>query len=209
MRIIIGSYRGPTHITRCLSSLRYHVKEQAIPITIIDDSPQAELTTHLPERGFRIVPTGGWGFANTMKVACRLMAEYDDDYCVFWEEDFVLKEDISFRQMARHLNHNPDLAQVALVRQPVYAAEKEAGSVLAFIKAQSETEVRGGVLVQDYVFTTNPAIWRRAAWEHGWPMGTDSEARKTRQLVRKGYRFGYLVGQQVEHIGEEKEGHGY
>jgi hypothetical protein len=226
MKILIGTYRQDIAIMeRCLDSLRRHVRDfETHKLIFIDDSPgrdeNAEWAKYIEPLGkhvWRAADLQPWGFAGAMLTATRYMNFWhttvgSDDYFVWWEEDFTLDRDVDFRDLAQVLQSDTRISQLALARQPLYEPEIEAGGVPQYLGAiEQATFLYPPIMVQDKVFTTNPAVWAPSAYVDEWPVTPGSEAAKTMELRVDGLSFGFWdEGKQyVTHHGELKQGQGY
>lgn len=132
---------------------------------------------------------------------------------VFWlEDDFTFNGPVDLGAMQALMESNPNLAQLALLRQPWYPHEMEAGGLFA-AKPGTYTQCDGYVEHQDH-WTCNPMLVRRellAAFE--WPKGLGSEKRFGDEVYSTGLSTG-ILGRledppQVEHIGVDQAGTGY
>jgi hypothetical protein len=155
---------------------------------------------------------GPHGFGNAIRNAWTHM---DDDYIIHWEEDFVLKEEVSVDLLKEILETSPELSQVALKRQPWNEIEKAAGG---FIEADPDSfteEIKLGYVITKHqkFFTTNPSVYGRKIVELGWPDEEHSEG-KFGFKVRDAGLWGSFLGAKfdppkVEHIGYDRTGIGY
>jgi hypothetical protein len=233
MKVIIGSYRGPRLVTRAIESLRQNVSG-ITSIDIVDDSGVAEWAAHyrrmriLPDEfGIHsyamqpdviakrtIVPTvfelKRRGYNQAMRAVTRIA---EREKFLFWEEDFVATGPIDLNHMGAILYGRPYLAQLALIRNAVYPNEIAAGGMLPGLVQRLTPDVvnlrlNNGILEQTGVFTCNPAVWQAGIANEGWPLGKWSEERMTVKLRNKGYKFGFLPGERVEHDGV-RSGFGY
>lgn len=135
------------------------------------------------------------------------------------EDDFVLERPVSVKRMVDALELVPDVAQVALLRQPVHPAEVAAGGVMKmWPSAFEEVLLTTGdhpwsISKHDLFFTTNPSVYRRALSCVPWPDAPGSEAKFTEKLRGLGFSFAYLGSPAdeplVHHIGDERTGSGY
>lgn len=211
MRLVVGGYRGRTHIDTCMTSIAKHVTG-IDDIILIDDSNNPEHAEHW-SRYSTVIEGRGKGYANTMHLACTVMT---GEYALFFEEDFVFTEDVNLADLTAILDAEPDLAQIALLRDPYY--DYEADGVLAGLEVCRQRlaqvgkhrviEDRGDHISQTLVFTTNPSVWRRDAWLDGWPQCPNSEREKSTQLRQQGWTFGWMKNQTLLHTGQH-EGIGY
>jgi hypothetical protein len=108
------------------------------------------------------------------------------------------------------LRSQPQLAQMALLRDPCYQDEKETGGILgwpmpAFTFRESWFEHR-------QFFTLNPSLFRRSLTERTWPSGKHSETLFGKSLFNdKDLRVAFWgQGEEwIRHIGEIRAGTGY
>lgn len=146
------------------------------------------------------------------------------DY-VFWlEHDFRFRRPVDLTQMAAVLRENPDLAQMALLRQAVNDAEKAAGGLVESRPGEFKAEhsivsapAEGFTWGVDWLshrsfFTTNPSLMRSGFMAtHPFEGGqAECEGLYGLALLDLGYRFGFWgSGEEwVEHVGV-RDGFGY
>lgn len=192
-------------------------------ILIFDDSADEEysdwLVDHFDHLGHLVCSAvERKGFAGAYRAAWqRLSADVTlPDWCFFLEDDFLFNRPVDIQDMIDVLESRPYLKQMALRRQPWNAQEKAAGGVVEHRKREF-TEVTDGPhtwLEHRCFFTCNPSIYRRSLTSMGWPQGSRSEWRLTKQLLQKrDTRFGYwgdfASGEHVHHIGVQRNGTGY
>lgn len=165
------------------------------------------------------------GFGGAIRAAwARLRTASTADFVFHLEADFTFNCRVDLGELATVLTDRPQLAQMALLRQPWNAEERAAGSLLARHPEayRPAGDGHGRVWLEHRLFwTTNPSLYRREACDLDWPDGPQSEGRFTLQLLQHGLgdvagdqlRFGYWGrledGPAVQHIGEERAGHGY
>jgi len=170
--------------------------------------------------------TGGFGFCGATRLAWDHAVrpshdplDVDHDY-VFWlEHDFEIIRPVDLGPLARQLDHDPSLAQMALMRDAVNEVERAAGGL--FESRPGQYELRWSQDPEDQVgtiwtdplapdgapkalyrtdvwhahrsyFTTNPSLMRRSFMEREpWPdYESECEGRFGIDLARKGYRYG-------------------
>lgn len=134
---------------------------------------------------------------------------------IFWlEDDFVFTRNVNLEDLAYTMECEPQVAQMALYRQPVNDEEKAAGGFLK--QHPEEYERKGGGAVAWFEtrrnWTTNPALFRREVCQYNWPDGPFCEGKfgfRIRELQPE-TTFGiWGAGEPwVEHIGV-REGTGY
>lgn len=110
----------------------------------------------------------------------------DDDieYVFHLEDDFIFPGPLPIREMLDALRSFPQLAQVALKRQPWSPQEQLAGNMLNLKPGLEEID---GLCVHDSLFTFNPCLYPREITRYG--AGLEQEL--TDKLVADGWRFGY------------------
>lgn len=238
MKLIIGSYRGPEMVDRCLDSVYEHL-HGVTQIVIVEDSGNDSWCDYYRNRSMRVkapltaetlfgldieiecISMDRFGYNAAMKVVCE---NAGGARFMFLEEDFVFTEDVDLNTMEYILTGAPHLAQLALLRGPHFDNEKllasakgigPEGAVLAGLQQRlpqtviDTQEISGfEVIVQDGTFTCNPSVWQLGVSSRGWPDGRWSEDRMRDQLLDKGYLFGFLPGVKVEHDGV-RSGFGY
>lgn len=171
------------------------------------------------------------GFGGAIRRAWQFLGHSSTaDYVFHLEDDFTFNRPVNLDHLTEVMQAVPELAQMALRRQPWNDAERAAGGVIeqhpdSYVR-QSTSAAAGGFhhwLRHDRFFTTNPCVYRRRvppAVRGGvredvntWPSGLESEGRYGIRLRQHGYSFGFWgVREQtpwVEHIGVERIGNGY
>lgn len=182
-----------------------------------DDDNQAWLEDRFPDFTVWQHDDGRQGFGGAIReVWRRLRSESDADYVFHLEDDFTFNRPVPLAGMANALDHHPDLAQLALLRQPWNAIERAAGGIVQSRPGDfQEVAVSNGTyLAHRAFFTTNPSLYAMdLVRDQDWPEGPDSEGRFTHQLLADEYRFGYWGtlsdGEWVRHNGTERNGTRY
>lgn len=158
------------------------------------------------------------GFGGAIRCGWQWLMEAEAiKYIYHLEEDFLHEEPIDIEAMLTILDDDEQLAQIALVRDPVAAHEHAAGGLIESRPCEfyQETVTIGPRwnpikeitwLSHTSFFTTNPCLYRtRLTHKYDWPIGTDSEARFGDRLIAEGYHFGFLGSfgdrPKVKHIG--------
>jgi hypothetical protein len=183
-------------------------------VTIVDDSGNdswveayEEYPIHTKEGHVilaKVIALPRQGYNKAMQVVCREGAFVDR--FLFWEEDFVLLEDLDLGLMDQLLHHRPYLAQLALMRGPWFEVEHQHGGLLEGLAARIgadnvQATLVNGVIEQIGTFTCNPSVWQKGIARQGWPAGQWSEDAFTRQLRNQGYKFGMSPRVFVTHDG--------
>lgn len=210
MQVVVLSNRGDRYVHDAIASLREHVAGWD-SLTVVDDSGDQMHRTLMRDRypaaTFTPVAASPAGYAHAMQAAFDTMA---GEFVLFWEEDFRAVADVDLTELVAHLDADPWLAQVALLRQPWFANEVAAGGVIEARERQGASFTRlDGLIRHIDHFTGNPSVLPSWVFQRPWPQVDWSEATFGRQLVRDGYGFAYLDrGVVVEHVGE-RTGWGY
>lgn len=178
-----------------------------------DPAHHAALVAEHAPKGWAVIGGGPRrGFGGAIANAWSWLLAFDDaEHVLHWEDDFVAIRPVPLAAMAARLDADPDLAQIALLRQPWSAEEKTAGGVLHHHGAENFTPL-DGVLEHRAYFTTNPCLYRRCLMARGWPGGPNSEGRFGIDLLADpNTHCGYWGhGEQwVEHLGTVRAGTGY
>lgn len=169
-----------------------------------------------PDITIEHVDTEHRGFTEQMLALWEQLRGVDVDHVLLWEADFLPTGPVPLDQMVDAMDADIDLAQVALVRQPWFANEHQAGGLLASLEAEGcRFTERDGYLEHTAGWTNNPCIFpRRLIDQHDWPDSAWSEAQFGRRLVRAGWHFAYYGHRdddpRVIHHGVRTEAsHGY
>lgn len=167
------------------------------------------------------------GFCGATRRLWEIAVERKRSEYVFWlEHDFVFLRDVDLAEMAVVLDNDPQMAQMALIRDPVNSVEVAAGGLVAsrpgeFLKASIGEVVNGEIqplvsyLEQRSYFTTNPSLMRREFMARNpWPHDEldQCEGRFGLSLVALGYHFGAWGdgSEWVAHMGiRDRLGFGY
>lgn len=224
----------PHVLQQTLASAAEHLHGPITERVIVDDSGsnerRAALATMYPD--YRVISWGERkGFAGTIAAAWRgiTMTPEADPFIFHLEDDFTFERDVDLDEMATVLQHRPELAQMALRRQPVNDVEIAAGGIVEQWPGEYEdkwqhlpidrTEVGPDTnlvawLEHRLFWTTNPSLYRSSTCALGWPEQPRSEAAFTAQLLEDpAVRFGYWGARSdqpwVRHIGARRAGTGY
>jgi len=159
------------------------------------EGPLALIVVEVDDREHRL------GFGGAIRHGWDLLRarREDFDYVFHLECDWRFDRPIDLAAMAGLLKGDPRLAQVALRRGPVNAAEWDTGGVVeAWPHMYDDAEYWGPetpdtscpYLDHGLYFTTNPSLYPRRLIERlDWPEGDRSEATFTTICLQAGLRF--------------------
>ena len=208
MLLVVGTYRKRAYVQRALTSIRRHVTG-VDRIVFVDDSGSAENAHWLTQFG-EVVETHATGYNAAMQAVCQVIGT---EPAMFVEEDFEFISPVDLNDMMTVLHEHPNLAQIALLRGPVFPIELKHGGLLEGLVARLGPEFVD-LRKEPYgwsqrgTWTMNPAVWRPGIAAEGWPVGDWSEDLMRDRLRDQGWRFGYLEGIKVRHDGK-RTGRGY
>lgn len=151
---------------------------------LVDDSGEElgfspdgfKFVKNLPRRGLAGAIQSGWDALNK-----------DIDYVFHLEDDFIFPDVVDIELMIELLEYEPELAQVALLRQPWSPEEQQAGGIYSIEPERFKQKY--GFVQQSHLFTFNPCLY---------PIGVARdyraglEAELTADLLADDWRFGYL-----------------
>ena len=210
-------------LRRTIASFEEQVSGPIIERFIYDDSGNPGvrklIQSWFPKWSLIQHPSGErQGFAGAVRTGWQAIREYSvADYIFHLEDDFTFNVPIDLEDFQGILKQRPDLAQLALLRQPWNAEEIAAGGVMQqhpdWYIPHLDGKGRSWV-EQDQFFTTNPSLYRRSLLEmFDWPEDSYSEGLFSSMLRQAGFRFGYWgeYGDPpaVTHIGAHRQGTGY
>lgn len=163
---------------------------------------------------------GEHGYWRAMRAVWALARHWHGiDKFLFLEDDFIFNEAVNLDDLAAVLDSHPHLVQIALLRQPWFGNEHEAGGLIEALEAQGQkfTERTDGDhwwIEHRACFTGNPSIIPRRTFERDWPEGAWSESRFGRLLFTDPAASGAYWGRRsdpprVEHIGHQRAGTDY
>lgn len=195
--LLIGDGRD-RYRSQALDSLVMNVDTRGMPVVEVDDRDH--------KLGFAGAVQHGW---------TRVLAETHAEWVLWLELDFTFNQRVPVQDILDVLTAHPQLTQMALLRQPVNAAERAAGGIVQQNPdAYTPREWRGHQWLESTrCFTTNPCIVPRWVLERGWPQRPESEGHFGIDLfgsdpaLRSAY---WGAGEEwVCHIGDERAGTGY
>lgn len=160
------------------------------------------------------------GFAGAIQAGWDTVPETGCGWVFHLEADFIFNAPVPLEQMIATVRRDPNLAQMALKRQPWNDREVAAGGLCEADPDEYTEHWRtlDGTLetwtTNRRSFTTNPCVYRASICERGWPQIKHSEGNFTHELMKDpAIRFG-LWGLKfgppwVTHIGDQRTGNGY
>lgn len=207
---LLSHGNSPT-IKASVESFAEHVSPRPTRLIAILDGPGT-----LPP----VEPLGSWtidesahseGFCAATRRAWTHGANSGCEFVFHLEADFLFLRRVDLTQLAAVLENTRELAQMALLRQPVNDAERIAGGLVESRPGQFEKQ-DGGWLKQRSFLTTNPSLMRTEFMHRNpWPNYHEyCEGRFGIDLIKFGYSFGMWGDGEpwVDHIGV-RDGHGY
>lgn len=211
-----------TCIKQAVGSLERQARGTITRRVIHDDSGDAEYQRFLHARygdTWEIISTPGRsGFGGAYRSAWVWLAANVAERFVFsTEDDFTYNLAVDLDQLARVLDTQPNLVQLALRRQAWSQAEVAAGGVIEqHPEAYADVfDAEGHAWLEHrQFFTTNPSLFRTALCCTGWPDVPRSEGILSHRLMAdSSVRFGFWGRRGdrpwVHHIGQHRKGTGY
>lgn len=214
--LLIMSHGRKNELTQAVNSIHSNLRGRIDKWVIHSDSTDPAFHDWLRQwwGGELIVNEGEHGFGNAIRNAWASLDK--DDYVIHWEEDFVLKEEVNADLLRWILNTSPELAQVALKRQPWNPQEIAAGGIIEQDPDSYTEEMKYGYVITKHrkFFTTNPCVYPWNVVDLGWPDEQYSEGTFGFKVWDAGLYSAYLGSKfdapKVEHIGYERgTGSGY
>lgn len=156
------------------------------------------------------------GFGGAINSAWDHLKEWDYnfDYVFHLEDDFTFNREIPLEAMAKALDDNPNVYQMALRRQAWNNEEKLAGGIIE--RWPDQFHQQEGFITHRLFFTTNPSLYRRSlidTWTY--PDVKDAEGHFTLNITSSNPNavFGYWGNKTdspwVEHLGVVRKGNRY
>jgi hypothetical protein len=211
--------RAP-HLNETIKTfLRWATPQPTALLAVVDGADST--VPAIPSRGTRgwhvhqnVIQEGFCGASARLWEAARQTVHDEGLTHVFWlENDFRFLRPVQLDLMANVLRQHPVVAQMALMRQPVNAAEVKAGSVLA--SRPDQFWHRQGWMEHTSFWTTNPSLIPAGVlYGYDWPDDGQGqcEGRFGLRLKADARTFGYWGNGDtwVEHLGtRDGTGKGY
>lgn len=208
--LVVMTHGRLNYLEQTIESINNNLVGRVDRRIIYSDSPDDGFNNKINNFGYEvIVNSGEHGFGNAIR---NMWANVTDDYIVHWEDDFTLNEKVNTDILAWVLRTSPELAQVALKRQPWNEEEHAAGGIVE-CDPDSYREIKrcGYTITQhDKFFTTNPCMYSKDTQALGWPEGEHSEGMFTFKM-RDNELYSSFFGRKystplVHHIGYDRAG---
>lgn len=174
--------------------------------SVVEHLPTFDQYIHVDDRehtlGFAGAIQAGWDQVQT-------------DWLVHWEADFVIDRPMPVDEIIAVLTGHQYLVQMALLRGPVNAAERQAGGIVQQHPHDYALREWEGWhwLEHRRFFTTNPCVYPRWVVERGWPQRDQSEGHFGIELFEEDQerRSAFWGNGEVwvDHIGDARAGKGY
>lgn len=210
------------YLEQSLASLNANVAyEHVVGRIVFSDWPiemRSEVAAIAEAAGFYVVSgEGNTGFTAAMRRLWHYMGSrrWPYDFAFVTEDDFTFERAVPVAAMMRALYERHHLLQMALLRDPFYQAERDAGGILGHPADEFTpvTEHGHSWLEHRRFFTLNPTLVRRSIFSRPWPQAQHSEAVFGRQAFGADqYAKAGLWGSGetwVRHLGEVRAGAGY
>lgn len=153
------------------------------------------------------------GMAGAVEKAWKWALDIGAHFLFHCEEDFVFHHRVPIRAMRRVLETNPQLAQIALKRQPWSPAEVDAGGFMELnVDAYRQCD---WFVEHDLLFTLNPCLIPRRTLELVWSTSHPEGAERaiTEACADKGLSFAYYGNVEdpplCEHVGTQRATEGW
>lgn len=184
---------------------------------IHDDSGDEDYYDWLKKFNYEISSTKRVGFTGAMTSAWEKLKEDSNEWTFHLEEDFTIVDDIYIDNMIDVMNHDNDIKQMVLLRQPLAGRELKKRGIIASHPERYEDKTDG---VNHWVehrvgFSCNPCLYRKSlVYEHPWPSMPHSEREYGRTLfkdlnAKSAYWGKSTDAPKVKHIGENRTGFNY
>jgi hypothetical protein len=209
-------------IAKTIPSITEHLTGYGDTV-IVDDSGDPHyrewLVARFPDVLVTAVGPQAMGYWRAMRVVWAIARDSDSDLIAFWEDDFLLTEDVDITCLERVLTEHPHLTQIALVRQPWWPNEHIHGGLIPALEDQGQefvehTDGKHWWIEHRACFTGNPSLIPARTFAHDWPEGSWSESRFGHHLFADPNARGAYWGRRsdpprVEHIGHQRVGTNY
>jgi hypothetical protein len=207
------------YLRTALASLTGNVSGPIVQRVLYSDWPdelRPEVEAVATEFGFYVAGNGGpHGYTGMRKRMWTYLSRRAQGSLIFAaEDDFTYERPVDLEPMTRTLLDNPNLTQLALLRDAAYQSERDRGGILGW---PADTFTSGGVngmrwLEHRNFWTANPSLFRKSLTVRPWPHGSSSERLFSESIFRDRAARSAFWGQGepwIRHIGEVRAGSGY
>lgn len=177
---VLTSPRSGDCLARTLASFETHVSPRPVELYAYADGNVTIPPLYDGNVPWDVLTTRRQGgFCRAVRELWRHVGQRAESSWVFWlEDDFTFNRTIDLRALANTMEWEPQVAQMALYRDPVNPDEVQAGGYIA--QHPEEYTSRGGGSVRWFEtrrnWTTNPALFRRRMCvEYEWPSEAECE----------------------------------
>lgn len=159
--LIVTTNGRQEYISRTIDSWRELINDNVNKKVIIDDSGDPSYRRWLAEtfEDFEVFPLGEerTGYKTLLKTwSCDL--DFDSEYVLVLEDDFLLLENINVEYILNVLDQNPDMLQMTLKRQAWSQGEIAAGGLVEALYDGQNFIQSDGWFKHRMFFTTNPSF---------------------------------------------------
>lgn len=224
-RLVVTTDGRPGLLERTLDSFFAKVQPEPVELVIVDDSGDEDRRRYLDAlcadySNFGFACGYLWhperlGFCATVADAWEIAAAPGPPW-VFWtEDDFQYLRSFHLADLANVLAHEPDLAQMGLMRHPVNERERAAGGLYEMNRDRYALRGAGSLtwLRSRTNFSTTSSLLRRSFMvECPWPeYDSECEGRYSIDLLARGYEFAVWGDGNpwIVHRGDVRVGSGY
>lgn len=159
--LLITTNGRKQYIVPTVDSWKNFINSNVNKKMIIDDSGNQEYRQWLKETfpDFEIIGLGekNMGFSYLLKTWTTSL-EFESEYMLILEDDFLLLEDIDLQNILKVLDTNTNLLEMTLKRQAWSGEEIAAGGMIERIYKEEKFIQHDGWFTQKEFFTTNPSF---------------------------------------------------
>ena len=109
--------------------------DQPYDLFVVDDFPDEATRQFLDTLPaiHKVYHPHNQGLASSVNDLQNFLTSSDYDYVFHLEDDFVFQREVKVQHMIQLLEHNPDIAQMRLTRQPIYDVEIAEGNIITCV----------------------------------------------------------------------------
>lgn len=204
------------YLQRSLASLEEHMTGPIVKRVVYDCWGDAVIREWLEQtygpKGYYVVgPAERPDFTGSMQQMWAYLAKHAKGEYVFQvEDDFLYERPVDLTEIVATLRDNPQLTQLALLRDACYPDERETGGILGW--PLPAFDFREGWFEHRQFFTLNPSVFPRSLTDIPWPSGKHSETLFGKMVLADKTRRSAFWGtgeNWITHIGQVRAGSGY